>query len=95
MAKQTEDKKTKGKKELAPKEYEQMGRQLDALYDAVHPDRRALYKAAFIKGVLSGVGGVIGATLVVALLLWLLSLFAELPLIGNFIETIQDTLETK
>ena len=75
------------------KDYERMGRQLEAMYDSVHPDRKALYKSAFLKGVLGGVGGVIGATLIVALLIWLLSLFDNVPLIGHFVETIRNTIQ--
>ncbi len=75
------------------KDYEKMGRQLDALFDSVRPNKKAFYKAAFLKGVLSGVGGVIGATVVIALLIWLLSLFDNVPLIGNFVESIRHTIQ--
>lgn len=85
--------KKKTKKELTIKEYEELGRQIEALYDSVNPKKVSLYKAAFLKGVLGGVGGVIGATLVVAFLLWFLSLFGSVPIIGGFMETIQRTIE--
>lgn len=88
MAKNTKTKK------LTTKEYEDLGRQIEALYDSVNPKKVTLYKAAFLKGVLGGVGGVIGATIVVALLLWALSLFGSLPIIGDFLETIQNTIES-
>jgi uncharacterized membrane protein YfcA len=70
-----------------------MGRQLEALYDAVRPERRSVYWTSFWKGVFSGVGGVIGATLVVAMMLWLLSLFSELPLVGDFMDSLRNTIE--
>lgn len=70
-----------------------MGRQLEELYDAVRPDRRALYWTSFWKGIFRGVGSVIGATIVIALLLWLLSLFSELPLIGDFMDSLRGTIE--
>jgi len=85
---------SKSKEETQAPDYEKMGRQLESLYDTVRPDRGTFYRSAFLKGVLGGVGGVVGATLVVALLIWLLSLFSEVPLIGNFVETIRDTLQT-
>lgn len=77
------------------KDYEQMGQQLESLYDAVNPNRRALYRTAFFKGIFTGVGSVIGATLVIALLLWLLSLFSELPLVGNFVDQVRGTIDSQ
>lgn len=81
------------RKPLLNKDYEQMGRQLEELYDAVRPERRALYWVSFWKGIFRGAGSVIGATLVVALMLWLLSLFSELPLIGNFMDSLRSAIE--
>lgn len=85
--------KSKPKKEKTVEEYEQMGRELEALYWSVHPNRGTFYRAAFLKGVLSGVGGVIGATVIIALLIWLLSLFDSVPLIGGFVDSIKHTIE--
>lgn len=72
-----------------------MGRQLEALYDSVRPRRRVVYRMSFFKGIFAGIGGVIGATLGIALLLWILSLFSEVPLIGNFFDQAHDTIETQ
>lgn len=79
--------------EKLPKDYEKMGRQFESLFDSVRPDRGTFYRAAFLKGVLGGVGGVVGATVVIALLIWALSLFDNVPLIGNFVESIRNTLQ--
>lgn len=87
--------KTKNDSKQPTKDYELMGKQLEALYDSVNPKRAVLYKTAFLKGVVTGVGGVIGATLVIALLLWLLSLFDSVPLIGGFVEAIRNTIDQK
>ncbi len=84
----------KSQKQKTAKDYEAMGRQLEALYDSVNPQRSTFYKAAFLKGILGGVGGVIGATIVIALLLWVLSLFGDIPLIGHFVETVRRTIES-
>ena len=64
------------------------------MYDTVNPDRKQVYRSAFLRGVASGVGGVIGATIVVALLLWLLSLFSEVPILGHFVQSVRHTLES-
>lgn len=82
-------------KKLSSKEYEIMGRQLESLYEHIHPSKTALYKAAFMKGILAGVGGVIGATLVVAVLAWVLSLFDNVPLIGGAVDAVRHTIQNK
>lgn len=89
-----QEQKTKPDKKKTIKEYEQMGRELEALYWSVHPNRSNFYKAAFLRGILGGVGGVIGATVVIALVLWLLSLFNDVPLIGGFVDAIRRTIES-
>jgi hypothetical protein len=86
---------TKTKKEQTNADYEKLGRQIEAMYDAVNPDRKKLYRMAFLKGIAQGVGGVIGATLVIALLIWLLSLFEQVPFLGHFIDSIQHSLQSR
>jgi hypothetical protein len=90
MPKRQKPKKTS----TATVEYEKLGRQLVELYETGYFDRRQVYKMTFIKGVLAGFGGVIGATIVVALILWLLSFFNEVPLLGPFIEDAQNTIQS-
>jgi Domain of unknown function (DUF5665) len=77
------------------KRYEDLGRQLEALYDSLNPNRKTVYRVNFIKGVWSGLGGVVGATVGIALLLWLLSLFGQIPLIGHFVDTVKHTLQNR
>lgn len=86
-------KKKKTEQEIKKDEYEQIGRQIVSLYDSVNPKKGALYKSALIKGILGGVGGVLGATLVIALLLWILSLLNNVPLVGDFFEAVSRTIE--
>jgi len=81
------------KKRSKLKEYETLGRQLESMYDAVNPDRKALYRTAFLLGVVRGLGAVVGATVVIAMLVWLLTLVGHVPLIGPFIETVRETLQ--
>lgn len=65
------------------------------IYETGYIDRNQTYKMSFIKGVLTGLGGVIGATLVVALVLWLLSVFTLVPILDRVVEPVQDTLKTR
>lgn len=76
-------------------EYRRLGAQIEAMYDTVNPDRHALYRTALLKGIMGGVGGVLGATIVIALLIWLLSLFDSIPLVGPFLESVRHTLQTR
>ena len=76
-------------------DYEQLGRMLTTIYESGYIDRGQSYKMSFVKGLLSGLGGVIGATLVLALLLSLLSLLDEVPLIGRLFDNIRQTIESR
>lgn len=74
---------------------EELGKMLTNIYESGYLDRNTAYKMTFVKGVLSGFGGVIGATVVVALLIWILSLFHSLPFIGHIIDAFKNTVNTK
>ena len=76
-------------------DYQKLGEQVVDLYDALKPNRTALYRTSFFKGIVGGLGGVIGATVGVALLIWLLSLFGQVPFIGHFIDTIRHTIQSR
>ncbi len=72
---------------------EKLGRLLEGIIDTSNPDRKRVYKTAFLKGVFTGVGSVLGATIVIAILLWVLSLFEQVPLVGPLFESLQRTIE--
>ena len=48
---------------------------------------------SFVRGVFTGLGGVVGATVMVALLLWVLSLFVDFPLIGEFVKQFREGIQ--
>lgn len=74
---------------------EEFGVMVKNIYETGYLDRNTAYKMSFVKGVLGGLGGVLGATIVVALLMWFLSAFQDVPLVGRFVDTIRHTVQTE
>lgn len=65
----------------------------DLFYD-FHSSRRQIYWLNFVRGIFFGFGTVIGGTIIVAVLIWLLSLFADIPGgFGDFIQYVVDTVQ--
>lgn len=79
---------------LSAKDYEKIGRQLEALFVGFNPSRRKIFWMNFLLGVLRGFGTVVGATIGVAILIWILSLFSQIPLVGPFVNNIKHTVNT-
>lgn len=67
---------------------------LEDLFQDFYKNRYQLYWMNLLRGVFFGFGTIIGGTLVVALLLWLLSWFNEVPFIGDFVENVQKSIES-
>jgi hypothetical protein len=67
---------------------------MEELFQDFYKHRYRLYAMNLVRGVAFGFGTVIGGTLFVALLLWLLPVFNEVPLIGDFVELIQRSIES-
>lgn len=59
---------------------------------AIYRRKRHLMMSNFLGGIAWGFGGVIGATLVVALVLFILNWLDGLPWIGSFVSDILDTI---
>jgi hypothetical protein len=65
----------------------------DLFYD-FHSSRAQVYKMNFFRGIFLGFGTVIGGTLVVALLIWILSLLAHVPGgIGDFVRYVEGIIQ--
>lgn len=88
-----------GKKGLEKAKHEQaMGARrtvIEEMFNDLYNDRVAIYKMNFIRGISFGLGSVLGATVVVALVLWILSLFVDFPLIGDALRQASDSIESR
>lgn len=90
MAEQSKKPKQKPLKKV---DYEQLGRAIESIIVTGFFDKKRVFKMAFFRGVFTGLGSIIGATIVVALLLWILSLFEAIPFIGPIIENIDRAID--
>lgn len=80
------------KSKNSDKDYEHLGRMLANIYETGYVDRNQFYKMSFIKGVVTGFGGVVGATLVVGIVIWILSLLNYVPLIEKVTDPLSETI---
>lgn len=68
---------------------------LEELFNDFYDDRRNIYKMNFFRGIFFGLGSVLGGTVIVALVVWLLSFFVQIPGIGGAAQQAQSTLESR
>lgn len=65
----------------------------DLFYD-FNRSRVQVYKMNFVRGILFGAGSVIGGTLVIALVIWILGILGNfIPPLGDFFDGVSQTLD--
>lgn len=74
---------------LKPVDYERAGKMFVDIVATTYAKRWRIYYFSIIKGFFSGLGGVIGATVGVAILLYILSFFDSVPIIDHFIRLVE------
>jgi hypothetical protein len=62
------------------------------IYETGYISKRRLIGMSMLKGFITGLFGVLGATIGIAIFLGLLSLFDELPLVGDIVDNVQRTV---
>ena len=65
----------------------------DLFYD-FNRSRADVYKMNFIRGIFFGLGSALGGTVILAIAVWVLSLFVDLPGVGQSIQEFQDALRS-
>lgn len=85
---------SKAKESLTSADYERLGKAMATVYESGYVNKSRIMRMSFVRGLFQGFGAVIGGTILVAVLVWLLSLFGHIPLVGNFAEKLQDTVNS-
>jgi hypothetical protein len=68
---------------------------IEELFYDFNRSRTQVYVMNFVRGILFGAGSVIGGTLIIALIIWILSLLSHvIPPLGDFFNSISHTLES-
>jgi hypothetical protein len=80
-------------------DYEKLGRAVESTLvrdyiDLLGSTRRQIW-SSFVRGIFMGFGSVIGATVVVALVLWLLHTLGGLPVVGQYLQGAGETIQHK
>lgn len=86
-------KKKKEEKTVLKRNHDDIAKALEIMFASDYIDKHKLYLNNFIRGMFFSAGGVIGATLVIAILIWILSLFDSVPLVGPLFENTRDTIQ--
>lgn len=69
---------------------------LEELFYDFHKSRAQVYKTNFFRGLFFGVGSVLGATVVIAIVIWILSSLVDLPGgVGDFIQYVVDVVKSR
>jgi hypothetical protein len=67
----------------------------DLFYD-FNRDKHQVFFMNFIRGIYFGVGSVLGGTVVIALIIWLLSFLVDIPGgVGEFVKYIVDVVQKR
>lgn len=75
------------------KDYEYLGKLLVSIYESGFRSHRRLFAFSFMRGIFFGLGGAIGASIVVGVIIWFLSVLRHVPIIGPVFDSTKHSLE--
>lgn len=67
---------------------------LEYLLAAGYVSRRRLYIENFMRGIFFGLGSVLGATVLIGVVIWILSFFSNIPFVGDIVVAIRDSINS-
>lgn len=73
----------------------ELGKQVAVILDLNRASRKTMMINSFYRGLAQGFGAVVGGTILVAILLWVLGLFSEVPLLGTATEVVRNTVQSQ
>lgn len=68
---------------------------IEDLFVDFNRSRTQVYVMNFIRGIFFGFGSVLGATILISLLVWLLGQFVNWPGVGDFFQQLTDALKSR
>ena len=79
--------------DLSAADYEKIGRSIESVVIHGHYSTKRLFVFNILRGMFFGLGSVIGATIVVLILVWLVNVFGDVPFIGDFFQSAENTIQ--
>lgn len=91
---EVEEKPKKVKPDKEKKEHEARKQILEELFYDFNKSELQVYRVNFFRGIFLGFGTVLGGTLLVAIIIWVLGQFANLfPMVSDYINAVTHTLQ--
>ena len=81
-------------KRLSDKELQEIGRMVVDIHELGYTGKTRALGYAFIKGIATGFGVFLGGTVLIALLLWILGFFDQVPLLEDLVNSIESTIDS-
>ncbi len=73
--------------------HDELAHALEILFAIDYFDKKKLYFHNFVRGMFFSAGGVIGATLIIGVLIWVLSIFDNIPVIGPVFNNTKNSIQ--
>ena len=69
-----------------------LGKKLQQFYNSGYINKKQAILFSFYKGLASGAGAFIGGTMVIGVVVWILSLFSQIPFAGHILNELHQTI---
>ncbi len=83
----------KKEENMTAKDFESLGRDLWSMYELNYKNRKRMYFFTFGKGIAQGFGIFIGGTIIVALVLYSLTFFEQIPLLSPVVQKLNEVIK--